>query len=575
MTEIPNDELHSHIKRLPEEADYTASDGLTWNDEKISDFIPIILYKIILLTNVGYEDWFLLGIIHDGILVALLPVKTANVEKMIWFDISPYCIISPDFPKAEKYLAHIIRYMLNNENLKTVQYQQIDTVGWHKIKIFDRDNIYGCYDGEQLILPQAIEEDMRERIRPKESDWVLKSDKERYTEQESVAGVIKVLSLNRSAGLPIFAFILAALLKSIFRECGIILKFVLYVCGLKDRLKTAYTSVLYPITRRIDGKSKPLIQFNSSTYSIDNLLNDYPDFPIILDNVYMSEDNDINRRIKKTFEEAAQSMGDDAGKSKAGKEYNPSASIIAIGENDGLGNPSTIARYFTIPFGDDLRNPDKQAILHKYQNDPLIISTFYSYFLQWVTNNIDDIKAGITSLLTDFREISNSVNISPKLRERYFILLTSYMLFLKYCKSKDFFTNVEIKQLKKSFSDLLIRLCNRHNETIIEKEASEKNNEDYGDFLRLIKYWYRNDEFDVADSEDDKDLKNKEALIYDGCLCLRTKPLMEKINKSFPKAKLNHVIALLVTKKVLKSDSDRNTAKIKGIRFLKIPLDKL
>ena len=84
----------------------------------------------------------------------------------------------------------------------------------------------------------------------------------------------------------------------------------------------------------------------------------------------------------------------------------------------------------------------------------------------------------------------------------------------------------------------------------------------------------------MADSEHDKNLGNKEALVYrDKCgdifLCLRTKPMMEKINKTFASAKLNDVIAQLVAKKVLKSDSDRNTAKIKGIRFLKIPLEKL
>jgi len=148
-----------------------------------------------------------------------------------------------------------------------------------------------------------------------------------------------------------------------------------------------------------------------------------------------------------------------------------------------------------------------------------------------------------------------------------------YLLFLKYCQDKNFMGGAEIARLKGEFSNQLLHLCHSHNKTIVEKESAESTTEN--DFLKLIKHWRESNRFDMAKDEDDKNLKHREALEYDGFLCLRTKPLMDKINQSLPKAKLNHVIAQLVAKKVLKSDSDRNTAKIKGIRFLKIPLDKL
>jgi len=573
-----NDQVDSTLKNnLPPEADYSASAGLTWNDQKIANFNVSVRNKIILKTDNRDEEFFQLDILNEKnsvITSANIKLSDTEINNINWFSLHNSCVLNPDCPKAKSYLAAIIKHQLNKTDLAPVYCQQINKVGWNKITITD-DVIYGYYTGEKIILPQNIDADLTERIKLDKSEYVLKSDTNKYSEKAATAGIIKALSLNLRAGLVIFAFIIASLLKSIFRECGIPPKFVLYVCGPKDFLKTAYISALSPICDKYDYFSKLIIQFTSSSYSITNLTNDYPDFPVVLDNVYESEDPHIKKKITGIFENAVQIIGDDIDKNNARGSYKPASSIIVTGEFDGIGNPSTIARYLTNPVGDDLRNAEKQMVLHKFQIDePLLIPTFYCYFLQWVVTNIEDIKSGIKDLLTDFREIGDSFNISPKLRERYLVLFISFMLFIKYCVSKKYLTNRETIQLKKDFSDQLLRICHNHNQTIQEKEETKNKNACPDDFFRLIKYWHNNDEFDMAEDEEDENLEYREALIYDGHLCLRTKPLIAKINKSFPNIKLKTVIAQLVAKKVLKSDSSRNTAKIKGLRFLKIPLDK-
>ena len=576
MTQI---NLNTYISKLPSETKYTAFDGLQWEGKKIADIMLSVRHKIKMHTDNEIEDWFILDIIKDNYIVASEDIRLSDedINKINWFDIYNGCKVSPDVPKANSYLISIVKHLLSDSSLETVEYQQIEKLGLNKIKIGSLENCY-CYNtGEKLILHESIRDnDISERIKFRQSDWVLKEDTENYSEEEATEGIIKAISLNKRVGLPVLTFTIAGFLKSLYRECGIPPKFILYICGRKGRKKTPYISLMSPIFNKIDNYSKLILQFNSSSYSVDNLVNNYSDFIVVLDNVYLSEDNDINRRIKKTFEEAVQIIGDDINKSKAGKQYQPSSSIIATGENDGIGNPSTIGRYLTIPFGDILSTRKKEIILSECQNEPLLISTFYYYLLQYVIDNITEIKAGIHVLLQDFREISSSLQfINSKLRDMYLVLLTSYMIFLNYCEDKNFMSNKEVICLKENFSSQLLELLRNHSETIKEKETKETL-ATY-DFVQLIKYWYINDMYDMAKDENDKQLENREALIYKDCLCLRTKPLIRKINKSFPDDKIRDkdFTAQLVAKGMLESDSDKNGKKIKGLRFMVIPLSKL
>ena len=562
------------VGKLPTGAEYSASVGLSWNGSKIAEIMPFVRHKIRRRTNGEVEDYFLLDIIHNGEVVASAEVKASskNIDTINLFDIYNGCGINPDSTKARAYLVAIIKHQLSDSTLETIECQGVKETGLAKLNI-DGQGFYGFNYGDGVMLPTNISEDLAARVTAAKSEYILKSDTAKYSEFEAVVGMITAISLNKIVGFSVFAFTISALLKSLFRECGIIPKFLLNVCGLKDSLKTAYTSALSPIVNRNDGKSKLIVQFTSSSYTTDNLTNDYKDFPLILDNVYFSESSDITRSIKKKFEEAAQIIGDDIGKGRSGKIYNPAASIITTSENDGIGNPSTVARYLTIPVGDALRNPLAQSVLHEFQNDKfLIIPTYYRYLLQWILDNAERIKASIKDLLTDFREAGSSIDVSTKLRERYFILLTAYMIFLSYCDAKGF-ANIDGIMPLNEFSDMLLCLCRRHNRTIVEKESAERPAD--ADYVKLIRHWLESKQFNMAKDEHDAKLKSREALVYNGCLCLRTEALMRKINKTFPNAKLKDVVAQLVAKNVLKSDADKNTGKIKGIRFLKIPLKKL
>ena len=103
--------------------------------------------------------------------------------------------------------------------------------------------------------------------------------------------------------------------------------------------------------------------------------------------------------------------------------------------------------------------------------------------------------------------------MDSKLKERYFILVTAYMIFLKYCESKGFMTPLETQQLAKEFSNILLKLCAQHNQTILEKEKAAVPSATSEDFFKLIKLWYKNDEFDLSESQNTDKIKKQEGFI--------------------------------------------------------------
>jgi hypothetical protein len=571
--------ISDYINNLPSEAKYTVKSGLKWKEKYIGNIMLSVHTLLKYITNNGtIEDWLTVEAILGDDIIDTLTVKESDINDIDWGSTIRGFIPSPDCPKANSYYITVVKYQAT-KCTNVIHCFQVEQTGFVKItlpEIEAEEEVY-CYNtGAGLILPENSRiDDIVDRIKIKnpESEWRLNADTKRYSEDEALAGMVKAISLYPNVGRSVVAFIIAALLKSVLRECGISPKFILYICGLRGRKKTAYISLLTPFFSKYGDVSKLILQFNSTDCPVDELLSKLADFVIVLDNVYASENSDINGRIKKKFEEVAQVVGDDVVKRKAHKQYAPLASIIATGEYNGIGNASTIARYLSIPFGDDLKTSNNEILLHECQSEAMVISTFYWYFLQWVVNNVKVIKSSIKDLLTDFRASSDKLNIDSKLKERYFVLRISYMLFLKYCGEKGILTKDKMGRLDKEFSELLMWLCKRHNKTVTEKDRETERGTD--DFLPLINYLYTKNKFDLTKSDDPKKIKQHDGFVHDDCLCLLSEKLTKKINVRYPHVQVKEITEQLAQNGITIHDKDKNTGERRGLRVVIIPLAKL
>ena len=239
--------------------------------------------------------------------------------------------------------------------------------------------------------------------------------------------------------------------------------------------------------------------------------------------------------------------------------------VVFIGEYI-IGKDSTIPRALVVNL---TKRPDGK-VLDKYQrHQPLLVSTFYYFFIQWYVDHFDDICCEIDKQLTKFREMTDNSDIHGRLRDTKFYLQTSYMIFLEFCRESGFITSEDALDEYRLF-------CSEVTKLIQEQQARfETGKPKEVDYLKLIKSIYNDKKFHLADDIERFDPDKHDGLFHYGCLCLRGERLDKKIRKAVSGYEHKNMVNQLLSRNALKLVKRKHTVQIKGLRFYAIKLDKL
>ena len=218
------------------------------------------------------------------------------------------------------------------------------------------------------------------------------------------------------------------------------------------------------------------------------------------------------------------------------------------------------------------------TILDKYQrHKPLLVSTFYYYYIQWYVDNYKEIYNEIDKRITEFRETNTESHIYGRLLDAQLYLQTSYMIFLEFCRDSGFITQEDALDEFSYFRDQLISLILAQ-QTRSEQDESKPQEINY---LKLIRKLYKKGKFRLADSAETFCKDKHDGLIYYECLCVRRESLEKKLHKILPDVKIDEVTKSLEAQNALKV-VDKRTVKIStlnkeagAIRFCAIWLSKL
>lgn len=240
-----------------------------------------------------------------------------------------------------------------------------------------------------------------------------------------------------------------------------------------------------------------------------------------------------------------------------------------------IGQESTASRLLVVKMS---KRPDGK-ILDKYQREkPLLVSTFYYYFIQWYLEHYKEVVNEINRQLTRFRSDTMDFSIHGRLRDSKFYLQTSFMFFLKFSCESGFLHEEEALCLHKKFDTLL--------NTLIQEQQGRigLNHEKKGDvdFMKFMRKMYKNKKISIAKSAKTFNPKEHEGLIYYDCLCIRRKSLEKIVQKNFPRVTVNEVVRKLGSANALKLTRNKRTVKIStlnkevgSIRFYAIWLHAL
>ncbi|MBD5114625.1 MAG: hypothetical protein HDT46_05385 [Ruminococcaceae bacterium] len=389
------------------------------------------------------------------------------------------------------------------------------------------------------------------------------------TQEEAFAGIYELIRLSPEIGRVLIAHVIEGLTMAAFKEAGIMHCGILMIVGKSGLLKSHYVPQIIQLYNRKDGV-KPETRFNSSERFIEEIFCEYKECTIVVDDLHTAQSKSIKRSNETTAEEIIRRISDNTGrgrmegKSTVQKEFN--ANVIFIGEYT-IGQESTLPRVLVVPL---TKRPDG-GVLDKYQRkQPLLVSTFYYYFLRWYVENYEAVCNEIDKRLTELRQTASNTDLHGRLCDTEFCLEMSFMIFLEFCSESGFITEEQARSEYSLFFKYLREIVNDNQKRFQTNNAN--GNEDY---LEYIKKLYASHSFYLADDKKSFDVDKHDGHIHNNCLHLRSEKLVKKLQLFFPEIDLNDIVNDLKNKKALSVGRDKSTRQIKGKRFLVIPLDKL
>lgn len=346
-------------------------------------------------------------------------VSLSGIDSIEWSRIDRRCIVHSNYRNSGKYIANIIR--AESMSAKTETKYGIGRMGLHYI-----NNKILFAAGDRIIVRSPDKETMPEIELPK-LPFHLDIDPE-LTERDAFNGMKELISISPEIGNVLVAHAVsgimgAAFIKNRFDPCT-----VLVIVGKSGMLKSSYVPHMVQLYNRNNG-IKAVTRFNSTQRYIEDILCDYSECTVVVDDLHTAESKAIKRVNENTFEEIMRRVSDNImrgrmeGNNRMDNVFR--GNVVFIGEYT-IGKESTIPRELVVNI---TKKPDEK-VLDKYQRQkPLLVSTFYFYFIQWYVDNFDTICDEIGKRLTVFREKTAGSEIHGRLRDAQFYLQISYMFF--------------------------------------------------------------------------------------------------------------------------------------------------
>jgi hypothetical protein len=534
--------------------------GLYWKGHYVFNFLPVVQDKV--TEADGSESVRVVIRFSDGTESDLKTLPVSGLQDLDWFNIDQRCHISPDCPRSERYLASIIKFALPDAQLATQT--RITQLGTSSVK-----GVHVYNAGGRLIRPPDMDSEIEVIVEPSQFNLAVGN----YTERQAATGMMKVVNLGLYAGKVMLAHTLLYLMRALYVAAGVIPCCILFLVGLTGTKKTTLSAFITQLYDRDKGIARPT-RLNTTIAAFEAILYEKNDCSIVLDDLFPADSGQTKRKQEQTLIELVRIIGDSSGKARmSGKQVvkgQPSCGVIVTGEYI-IGSGSDAARLLPVSF----TTPIDNRKLHESQREPLIMSTFYEYYIQWFITNYNNILDWLKAKLAEFRKVD--IGVHPRLHETLFCLSTSYLLFLRYCNEKGLTPSARIQSEYRSFRDHLTSLVKEQDKRVKQSGDAKTDQTNYLELVRMI---FNGKGFRLAKSIKPFGKKGPEThdgLIYDGCLCLRGTKLVEKARKYVPAASLNDIIEDLIAQDALKTGKER-TIQIYGCggkRFYAIPLKKL
>lgn len=491
-------------------------------------------------------------------------VKLSECDKADWAKLDRRCILNPQYLKANEYIGMIVRSEMEKV-LSSEKKFHLNSLGIHRAE----GEVVFCAGDRVITRFPDNESNLKFDI----AELPFRMDIDPNIDSKGVfSGMQELISLSPKVGRVLVAYVISGIIRAAFKEAGFTPCAVLVVVGKSGFLKSHYVPHMTQLYNRTD-EIKAVTRFNSTQRFVEDILYDYCECTAVIDDLHSAESKSIKKRNEETAEEIIRRISDDTGRGhKEGNELVQKGfrgNAVFIGEYM-VGKESTIPRALVV----ELTERPDGAVLDKYQRKcPLVVSTFYYFFIRWYVCHFDDICNEIDNRLTELRKTKADSGIHGRLSDTKFYLQISYMFFLEFCRESGFIPEEDAVDEYSYFCSQLDTLISAQ-----QARFESSNKERTVDYINLIRELYKHGKFCVAKKKEDFNPDKHGGVVCYDCLCLRGKYLDRKLKNINANLRLEDCIRELRAQNVLKVVENKNTVQISGTggkRFYAIKLDRL
>ena len=497
----------------------------------------------------------------------LVPLKP--LDRVDWAnDVDIRCALNPAGGNAGVHIANIVRHFCHIIKTKNMAVKKtiLDRIGTHNI-----DKVSVFFTGDKLIWPENLNEEDRPEVGWEPLLNTRLAVDPNISEQDAEAGMMRIINLSLESGRIIFTFNLLNVMREAFIASGKIPRSMVFIYGLTGMKKTTYTNFQSHIYNR-DKSLEPPPRLNSSIPAAVKILYERSDCVIVLDDLYPSQDSGTRRQQEKLFFEIVRIIGDGVEPARMrGQQVAkapPRCGVLSTGEYyTGFG--SNASRLFPVKMSVPIDNEKLTAC----QQEPLMLSTFYNYFIQWYITNFDKVCGLLKEWLDAY--LSTKTGIHDRLQETQFFLEAAYKIFLTYRIDKGFITPEVAQEQYSSFYQQLRAIVREQNARAGQGNTIELDI----DYLALIRKLYQDKQFSLVKNVKDFEAREHDGIIHKDHLYLRRDRLLKKIRVYEPSAEFDDVLENLKMQQAIKTGRQSDSRQLHGgrrnLRFYVVKLSKL
>ncbi|WP_333595470.1 hypothetical protein, partial [Anaerospora hongkongensis] len=427
-----------------------------------------------------------------------LPLE--ELGKLDWYSLHPHLKLCQKLPTAQQNLMNLIRSALPNSPKQT-QYQ-VKRLGTHTI---DGEPVYNT--GGDLIRCSPITKNCTNILLVSQG-YNLDID-QTLNESEAAAEMMKIVSLCPDVGRVIFSHLLLYIMRKAYKDAVIAPCCSLFLYGGSGQFKTTYSTFLTQIHNRSKGILRP-DRLNSSIPGATELIYKKSDCVVVLDDLCPRDSKKTMAQQEETLLEIARIIADGTRPAKfrghtVPRKEPPSCGVLFTGEYL-IGTGSDAARLLPIR----LTTPIDKVKLSECQAKPLVVSTFFHYYIKWYIEKYSTIQ----DLLRKWWEkyTKTDLGVHRRLQETHFFLNTANKIFLQYCMENGLTSPEKASVHHQSFENLLNCLVQAQDVRVKQGIKSNPNNVDFFDVLCAL---YKNGDFHVAKN---RKRFNSSSSKYDGLI---------------------------------------------------------